>query len=79
MQKPARFKAVMLNILLAGMCAYGLYASISRGVWGYLILQQQFFFLDLGKGYTVFFTDYIAIIVLFAAAAHYAAKLMERK
>ncbi|MGP1458427.1 MAG: DUF4405 domain-containing protein [Treponema sp.] len=75
----ARFKAVMLNILLAGMCAYGLYAFISRGVWRYLILQQQFFFLDLEKGYTVFFTDYIAIVVLFAAAAHYAAKLMERK
>lgn len=78
-EEPARFKAVMLHILLAGMCAYGLYAFISRGVWRYLILQQQFFFLDLGKGYTIFFTDYIAIIILFAAAAHYAAKLMERK
>lgn len=40
---------------------------ISRGVWRYLILQPQFFFLDMEKGYTVFFIDYISIIVLFAA------------
>ncbi len=28
------------------------------------------------KGYTMFFIDYITIIVLFAAFAHYSAKLM---
>ena len=78
-QKPARFKTLALYALLAAVCAYGLYAFISRGVWRYLILQQQFFFLDMEKGYAVFFTDYIAIIVLFAAAAHYVAKLMQGK
>ena len=78
-QKPARFKTVALYALLAALCVYGLYAFISRGVWRYLILQQQFFFLDMEKGYTIFFTDYIAIIVLFAAAAHYGAKLLQRK
>ena len=70
---------VFLYALLAAVCAYGLYAFISRGIWRYLILQQQFFFLDMEKGYAVFFTDYIAIIVLFAAAAHYVAKLMQGK
>ncbi len=78
-QKPARFKTIALYALLAAVCAYGLYAFISRGVWRYLILQQQFFFLDMEKGYVLFFTDYIAIIVLFAAAAHYVAKLMQGK
>ena len=77
--QPVRLKTIMLYTLLAGVCAYGLYAFISRGVWRYLILQQQFFFLDMEKGYTVFFIDYIAIIVLFATAAHYGAKLMTRK
>lgn len=77
--QPVRFKTIMLYTLLAGVCAYGLYVFISRGVWRYLILQQQFFFLDMEKGYTVFFIDYIAIIVLFATAAHYGAKLMTRK
>ena len=74
-----RLKVIMLYTLLAGTCTYGLYAFISRGVWRYLILQQQFFFLDMEKGYFIFFTDYSAIIVLFAACAHYGAKLARRK
>lgn len=65
-----RFKSVALYVLLVAGCAYGLYAFISRGVWRYLILRQEFFFLDMEKGYALFFTDYIAIIVsLFCKAA----------
>ncbi|MGP1530494.1 MAG: DUF4405 domain-containing protein [Treponema sp.] len=75
----SRLKTIALYVLLACVCAYGLYAFISRGLWRYLMLQQPFFFLDMEKGYTVFFTDYIAIIVLFAAAAHYGAKLLQGK
>lgn len=74
-----RLQTIMLYTLLAGICTYGLYAFISRGVWRYLILQQQFFFLDMEKGYLIFFTDYTAIIVMFAACARYGAKLMVRK
>ena len=74
-----RLKTIMLYTLLAGICTYGLHAFISRGVWRYLVLQQQFFFLDMEKGYAIFFTDYSAIIVLFAVCAHYSAKLMGRK
>lgn len=73
-----RFKSVALYVLLVAGCAYGLYAFISRGVWRYLILRQEFFFLDMEKGYTLFFTDYIAIIVLFAAAAHYGAAVYNK-
>ena len=77
--QPVRLKTIILYTLLAGVCAYGLYAFISRGVWRYLILQQQFFFLDTEKGHAVFFIDYIAIIVLFATFAHYGAKLIQNK
>lgn len=77
--QPVRLKTIILYTLLAGICTYGLYAFISRGVWRYLVLQQQFFFLDMEKGYAIFFTDYSAIIVLFAACAHYGVKLMGRK
>ena len=77
--QPVRLKTIMLYTLLAGICTYGLYAFISRGVWRYLVLQQQFFFLDMEKGYVIFFTDYSVIIVLFAACAHYGAKLTGEK
>ena len=57
---------IIPRIILALVCAYGIYAFIARGVWKYLILRQQFFFFDLGLGYILFAIDYISIIILFA-------------
>ena len=66
------------KILLALICAYGIYAFIGRGVWKYLILQQQFFFFDLEKGYILFALDYISIIILFATISHLIAKKLKK-
>ena len=62
--------AIIPRILLTLACIYGLYAFIARGVWKYLILQQQFFFFDLERGYVLFASDYISIIILFATISH---------
>jgi hypothetical protein len=70
--------AIILRILLALACIYGLYAFIARGVWKYLILQQQFFFFDLERGYVLFFLDYISIIILFAAISHLIASRLKK-
>lgn len=75
-KKPSR--RIIFRIVLALVCLYGIYAFIARGVWKYLILQQQFFFFDLEKGYILFAVDYISIIVLFATVSHLmAARLKE--
>ena len=66
------------KILLALICAYGIYAFIGRGVWKYLILQQQFFFFDLEKGYILFALDYISIIILFATISHLIASRLKK-
>ena len=66
------------RILLAIVCAYGIYAFIARGVWKYLILQQQFFFFDFERGYILFAIDYISIIVLFATLSHLAAEKLKK-
>ena len=68
--------AIIPRILLALVCLYGIYAFIARGVWKYLILQQQFFFFDLERGYILFAIDYISIIILFATLSHLLAKKM---
>jgi len=75
-----QFKArkIISTILLSLACAYGLYAFIARGVWKYLILQQQFFFFDLERGYILFVVDYISIIILFATISHFIAKLLKK-
>ncbi len=65
-------------ILLALVCAYGVYAFIARGVWKYLILQQQFFFFDLERGYVLFALDYISIIILFATISHLIASRLKK-
>ena len=73
-----KLRKIIPRILLALVCAYGLYAFIIRGVWKYLILQQQFFFFDLERGYILFVLDYISIIILFAVISHLVAAILKR-
>lgn len=70
---------IIPRIILALLCAYGVYAFIDRGVWKYLILKQQFFFFDLERGYILFAMDYISIIILFATISHFIAKLLKKR
>ncbi len=74
-RKPLARK-VIFRVLLALVCGYGVYAFIVRGIGKYLFLRQQFFFLDLERGYLLFAVDYLAILVLFAAASHYLSKAL---
>ena len=70
---------IIPRIILALLCAYGLYSFIARGVWKYLILRQQFFFFALERGYILFAMDYISIIILFATISHFIAKLLKKR
>ena len=70
---------IIPRIILALLCAYGLYAFIAQGVWKYLVLKQQFFFFDLERGYILFAMDYISIIILFATISHFIAKLLKKR
>ena len=74
-----KLRKIIPRIILALLCAYGLYAFIARGVWKYLILRQQFFFFDLERGYILFAMDYISIIILFATVSHFIAKLLKKR
>lgn len=73
-----RLRKILLLSILALACLYGIYAFIIRGVWKYLILQQQFFFFDLERGYILFAIDYISIIILFAAISHFVAVILKK-
>ena len=69
---------IIPRIILALVCAYGIYAFIAGGVWKYLILRQQFFFFDLERGYVLFALDYISIIILFATISHLIASRLKK-
>ena len=77
--KGSRGSVVVTRIIVALVCAYGIYAFVERGLWKYLTLQQPFFFMDMERGYILFFVDYISIVALFAAALHYATKLLIKR
>ena len=70
---------IIPRIILALLCAYGVYAFIARGVWKYLVLKQQFFFFDLERGYILFAMDYISIIILFAVVSRLVAANFKRR
>ena len=73
-----KLRKIIPRIILALVCAYGIYAFIARGMWKYLILQQQFFFFDLERGYVLFALDYISIIILFATISHLIASRLKK-
>ena len=66
-----RLSSIITKTVFIMLSLYGIYAFIIRGIWRYLILQQQFFFLDLERGYILFALDYISIIILFETSIHY--------
>ena len=72
--KPRTLQILRVFVLL--ISAYGVYAFISRGLVQYMFLQQRFFFFDFDKGYVLFAIDYFSILVLFAAVAHYAGRMI---
>ena len=73
------WKVVVTRIIVALVSVYGIYAFVERGLWKYLTLQQPFFFMDMERGYILFFVDYISIVALFAAALHYATKFLIKR
>ncbi|MGP1437493.1 MAG: DUF4405 domain-containing protein [Treponema sp.] len=72
------FISIISRLFIITISAYGAYAFITHGLWKYLFLQEQFFFLDIEKGYILFFIDYLAIIILFGAISHYLGKLLKK-
>ena len=72
---PARYLG-FVRLFLGFVSCYGIYAFIIRGLWRYMLLLQQFFFLDLDRGYVLFVVDYISILVLFSMISHYLSRLL---
>ena len=62
----------------AMIAIYGFMAFLKRGIWGYLILENQFVFFDYSEPILLFLGDYLAIMGLFIFAGHYLAVLARK-
>ena len=64
------------RLAIGVVSCYGIYAFIIRGLWRYILLLQQFFFLDLDRGFVLFVIDYLSILILFSTISHYLSRLL---
>ncbi len=68
----------ILRAATAAVSLYGVYAFFSRNIPDYLFLKTHFVRFDESKAAAVYFAETIAMIVLFAAAAHCINQLLRR-
>lgn len=77
-QTESKAKRIVSRVILALICAYGIFAFVIREIWKYLFLSQQFFFFDLERGYILFALDYLSILILIAAASYLLGKSLQK-
>lgn len=75
--KPNKVRSIVSVIIGFVLSAYGLYASSSRGIFDNMMLKNEFIFMDFSESKLLFYIDYIAIMIFFAAIGYYAAKLLK--
>ena len=66
------------HILAVMVSIYGLYAFISQRIASYLFLRTQFVFFDFEQSPLSFFSEYIAMIILFAAITYYLSTILTK-
>ncbi len=77
-RKSSHATAVVGRVVLAVVCAFGVYQFIARGLWMELFSLREFAFLDYGESLFFFAISYIAILTLWAALSHYGQMAVKR-
>lgn len=73
--RPAR---IALRTAGAAVAVYGLYAFIHNQLLSYMFLTTHFVFFDFERPAFLFFTEYIAMMEMFAFLAYYITKGLQR-
>ncbi len=68
----------IFRIIVLLISIYGIYLFIIQNITDYLFLKTASVFFDFDKEPLVFFCEYIAMIILFAAIAYYLNKCFQR-
>lgn len=68
--------------MFLGIAGYGIYAFQNREISSYLMMKIQFAFFDMEESLFSFFTEYLAVMGLFAVVGYYvmfALKMISKK
>ena len=74
--KNIRGKWLAVSFVLISL--YGIYAFIKRGFLQYMFLITQFVFLDVNEPFIFFYTDYLAVMLLFMTLGYTFTKIKKR-
>ncbi len=73
--KIGKYAANMLTVVIS---SYGIYAFHQRQIGVYMLHKSHFVFLDYSEPLAYFLFDYVSIIILFAAAAYYISRAIQK-
>lgn len=71
----SRFTKIICPVLGAGIAVYGAFAFLHRNLLDYMLLKNEFVFLDFSESKVLFYIDYLAMMGLCIFASHYISKL----
>ena len=76
--KPSKGRAIVLFLAGLVIAAYGLAVFLRRELPSYMLLQNEFVFLDYDEPKLLFYLDYLAMMGLFVFIAHYLTKALKK-
>lgn len=76
--KPPEGRAIALFLAGLAIAAYGLAVFLNRELPSYMLLQNEFVFLDYDEPKLLFYLDYLAMMGLFVFIAHYLTKAFKK-
>ena len=72
--KPSKGRAIVLFLAGLTVAVYGLAVFLRRDLPSYMLLQNEFVFMDFAGPKLLFYLDYLAMMGLFVFIAHYLAR-----
>lgn len=78
MVKPSKSRAIVLFLSGLVIAAYGLVVFLHRELPSYMLLQNEFVFLDYDELKLLFYLDYLAMMGLFVFLAHYLTRAFKK-
>lgn len=69
---------VVLRLLAAAVCVFGIYAFAKNNIADYLFQRSQFVFFDMEQPLALLFAEYLAMMGLWACLAYYLSRALQR-
>lgn len=76
--EPSNLRTWVLRTLALLLCGVGVYAFLKNDLASYLFLKNQFVFFDMEQPLILFFSEYIAMMGLWACIAYYAGRVFQK-